>query len=263
MMTHDPIEDRLRASLHAAASSIAEVDPPVLTDRAPAVRPRRSFARPLALVACLLVLGGVSIAALRGGPSEALRATGTADTATTSPSPLPEGLRLLHSVDAGDDHVHELWAYQDGGTPCTVTTTTVQGVRWLGGSDCPRPPICIDSAWAEFVPAELTETECGQPPPPTFGPGAEGGWRFIHGGIVTSAADSQPGTPMIVSARLDPRVATWETGGEQPLGPFSVVRHPDDADLRYLFGLVAQGGEVTRIVLRDASATFLGEITLV
>ncbi len=268
MMTDDLIDDRLRASLDAAASSIAEIEPPLLSEHPSTGRARRSFARPLALVACLLAIGGLSIAALRDGPSDALSVTGAADTATSPSTALPEGLRLLDSVDASDDHVDELWAYQDRGTPCVVMTQVVNGDRRLSGSDCPRPPICIDPAWTDFVPGghgahDPATTDCSNlTTVPTLGPGTENGWEFVHGGMVTAAADRLPGTPVLVVGRVDPRVATWETNGEQPLAPFAVVQHPDDTQRRYLFGLVPQGGQDTTITLRDASGGFLAQITI-
>ena len=271
MMTDDLIEDRLRESLRAAASCVAEVEPPLLSEHPSTGRAHRSLARPLALVACLLAIGGLSIAALRDGHSEALRAIGTpdtADTADTARPPLPEGLRLLRSVDAGEDHVHELWAYQDRGTPCIVMTQVVDGDRRYGGSDCPRPPICIDPAWTEFVPGgrdvhDPATTDCSNlTTVPTLGPGTENGWEFIHGGVLTAADDRLPGTPVLAVGRVDPRVATWETSGESPLEPFEVVHHPDDADLRYLFGVVPQAGQDTTITLRDSSGGFLAQITL-
>ncbi len=271
MMTDDLLEHRLRESLEAAASTVADTEPPVLPDHLQHTvtgAARRSMARPLALVACLLAIGGLSIAALRDGSSDALQVTGTADTAAASSALVPEGLQLLGTAEAGVDRTYELWAYRDRGAACVVETEVVRGERRLASSDCPRLPICIDPAWSDVAWGARADTDpvgvdCDDlTTVPTLGPGSEGGWEFVHGGLATSSADSLPGTPMRVVARVDPRVATWETSGEQPHGPFAVVAHPDDADRRYLFGVVPRGAQDTMITLRDASGGFLSEVTL-
>ena len=281
-MTNDsdhPIEDQLRDGLRAvAATAVLDREPPPLAaghgrDVVPVQLRARRPARALAAAACVSVLAGVGAVAWAArsteGDAQQVSAAGAGTSSTTEdagrtggPEPLvdasdaPNGAQLLAVLAGQPDQSYELWAVVNtDGSDCWVAAATVGDVRSMVASACELPPWCADDAWSTF----FSQPDGSQLPscPPSGVPVDEGLLDEAHGSSMAMADGTSLDEPVLVIAKVSPRVATWEVQRADGTSFSGAPVVTPDPDSNQLFLRVPGGREGLEITMRDDAGNVL------